>query len=345
MAHTSATSLAEPATTVASDLETPLTPCPVAHMDSADSQQPASHRVFEAEELLENILSFLPVSKVFGVQRVSKSWKAAIAFSPSIQRKLFLSLTKQEPETWLWVKARDPMAKLRRITASLLSFLGDRHRYVLFPVALNPMAEKWGRSARLRLNAHTAAAALNNRHVSLWDTLVCDPPCHRVRFRAQIWFEREKNRSVRRSHEDLKFPWEAVLNVESDTGPKIGDLVEAVLKTCGDVWSKHRPDDIGRYHHYEPERTTLQNVISEFNKFLHMPSDGTNPCMDLDFTPDGTCDYRMFPRSMLYIASDKTEADVDAIYAAEGEPAGYLRHDQEDVWKPLVVCLNRQRHG
>jgi hypothetical protein len=175
MAHASAASPTEPTTTVTSDLETPSSP-KMAQMDSAESSDSTSHRVFEREELLEIILSFLPASKVFGVQRVSKRWKAAIVASPSIQRKLFLRLTDQEPETWLWVKARDPRAKHQRITASLLPFLRDRHKCVLFPVVLNPMTEKWGRRAEIYLNAHTAAAALNNHHIGLWDTLLCDPP-------------------------------------------------------------------------------------------------------------------------------------------------------------------------
>jgi hypothetical protein len=99
MAHASAANLAEPTTTVASDLATPLISCPVAHMDPAESPEPASHRVSKTTELLENILSFLPTNDIFTVQQVSKPWKEAIATSPSIQRKLFIRPTNQEPET------------------------------------------------------------------------------------------------------------------------------------------------------------------------------------------------------------------------------------------------------
>jgi hypothetical protein len=141
----------------------------------------------------------------------------------------------------------------------------------------------------------------------------------------------------------LKFPWAVdLINVESDTGLTIGDLVQAVLKARGKVWYKHCHDGGAKFH---DEWTTLQEVISKFTEFLHAPSDSTTPCMDLEFTPDGNCDDRLFPRSKVYIASETIRTDVDAIYAAKGEPVGYLRRDQEEVWKPLAVSLNRQRHG
>jgi hypothetical protein len=52
----------------------------------------AAHRaVFDTLELLEIIISFSPVSDILTVaQRVSRTWKDAVAKSPTIQTKLWL---------------------------------------------------------------------------------------------------------------------------------------------------------------------------------------------------------------------------------------------------------------
>lgn len=59
----------------------------------------ASRAVFHTSELVENILFYLPARDLFRVQRVSMSFKNAIANSRRIQEKLFLRKEPSEPET------------------------------------------------------------------------------------------------------------------------------------------------------------------------------------------------------------------------------------------------------
>jgi hypothetical protein len=342
MAHTSAASATEPTTTVTSDLETPSSP-KMAHMDSAESSDSISHRVFETEELLENILSFLPANNIFTVQRVSKHWKAAIASSPSIQRKLFLRSTSKKPETWLDTSVKADKTKHRRIAASLIPFLRNRHRCVYLPVVLTPLVEigrcNTANRAIIYFDTRTSAVALNDQHISLWDTLVCDPPCHRAEVSVRIWIADEY--SAARNRSKMKYLWEADLNVRSDTGLKMGDLVKAALEARGEVWLRSRADDtkIGKCDH---EWTTVQDAIDEFRRRCPMSRYSKSLCMDFDVHPEDERDDRRFSRSRVYIASEVKRAAVDAIYASKGEPAKLLRRDEAKVWKPLVTGLHNR---
>lgn len=57
--------------------------------------------VFDTNELLENILSYLPLQELFNLQRVSQQWRGVIAASPGLQEKMFLRLQSATPEdTW-----------------------------------------------------------------------------------------------------------------------------------------------------------------------------------------------------------------------------------------------------
>jgi hypothetical protein len=178
-------------------------------------------------------------------------------------------------------------------------------------------------------------AALNNHYISLWDTLVCDPPCHSGTVLSQIWSESENIAGSSGFFELVKWRWTAEAHVKSDAGLTIGDLVEAVLKECGEF-------QYGSYHY---KITTAQDMISEFYELLQGSCGGIDPCMELYFSPDETCDDRLLPQSRVCIPLDETRATVAAIYATEGEPVGVLSRDQVEVWKPLVVSLNRQRYG
>lgn len=53
-------------------------------------------KVLDTAELLEHILSFLPLKKLVGKQRVCKSWKALIETSPTLRRLCFLDSDLRE---------------------------------------------------------------------------------------------------------------------------------------------------------------------------------------------------------------------------------------------------------
>jgi hypothetical protein len=62
----------------------------------------ARRAVFDTNELLENILSFLPLKKLFVLQNVSRQWRGVIVASPGLQEKMFLRpLSATTKETWI----------------------------------------------------------------------------------------------------------------------------------------------------------------------------------------------------------------------------------------------------
>lgn len=61
--------------------------------------------VFQTAELLEMILLNLTVVNIFGVQRVCRQFRDAVASSTAIQQKLFLKPSDAEQQSWV-VKSR-----------------------------------------------------------------------------------------------------------------------------------------------------------------------------------------------------------------------------------------------
>lgn len=59
----------------------------------------ACRDVLGTTELLEHIISFLPMRKIFEVQRVAKQWRNVIGTSPTIEEKMFLRLKTTPKET------------------------------------------------------------------------------------------------------------------------------------------------------------------------------------------------------------------------------------------------------
>ena len=58
--------------------------------NAANSTLTPAEQVVNTTELLEHILSSLPMPHVLGKSRVSHDWKALIDNSPTLQKKLFL---------------------------------------------------------------------------------------------------------------------------------------------------------------------------------------------------------------------------------------------------------------
>jgi hypothetical protein len=137
-------------------------------------------------EILENILSYLPNRTVFGVQRVCRQWRDAIAVSPTIQGKLFLRLRGQTPETWL---LNNPEEKKFRVAAPAdiesPSEVNFGQRPLFMPVTLNPLLEWWDEAGLwIEENSvqHYACVARGSnfirfaQHSSARATFITDPP-------------------------------------------------------------------------------------------------------------------------------------------------------------------------
>jgi hypothetical protein len=65
---------------------------------SVNSTLGPAQQVLNTTELLENILSFLPMPHVLGKSRVTRKWKAVIDNSPALQDKLFLRYKDSQAE-------------------------------------------------------------------------------------------------------------------------------------------------------------------------------------------------------------------------------------------------------
>jgi hypothetical protein len=78
--------------------------------DTSDGYPPAAEtvpsdvRVFSSPELLEGILSQLPVLDLVIATGVSKTFRNVIQTSPRLQRQLFVLPTNDKPEYWKLVK-------------------------------------------------------------------------------------------------------------------------------------------------------------------------------------------------------------------------------------------------
>lgn len=65
--------------------------------------------MFGTCELLEGVLSYLPLKDLFVLQRVSKQWGKVNAASPQLQEKMFLRLQSKIPqETWVIYGTDEP---------------------------------------------------------------------------------------------------------------------------------------------------------------------------------------------------------------------------------------------
>ena len=173
------------------------------------------HRaVLDTTELLECILSHLPMKQIFGVQRVSRLWKDAVARSPIIQEKLFLKLKSKPTELWALLEhARRAQFKGRELRLEKLTSESDVESVsatdatMFAPVALNPFLQlghdpdegpMCDKPVYDRARYHTPettefceglAFGLGS---SLMDTHISDPPCMRARVALSYYFSPER---------------------------------------------------------------------------------------------------------------------------------------------------------
>lgn len=195
-------------------------------------------------EILENILSYLPNRTIFGVQRVCRQWRNAIAGSPTIQERLFLRLKHQTPEIratnhdYDIFDLRNPHRKYRLATAAEVESAHEELPYgareLFMPVALNPMLEKqiilsqmvngfpappFNYSARFSVQARLKQFA---QHGSSRASFITDPPCMELEVELHYFMARSHlpGFNYMKCHADLK----------SEKPLTIGDTIDHVLK-------------------------------------------------------------------------------------------------------------------
>ena len=142
--------------------------------------------VFEIPELLEMIIFQLPPRHIFVTQRVSKIWKAAIATSISIQRKLFRA--PDEPpltpvkEPRLQLRKHNNMHYQSRLVFNRLVPAFYHTRQGLFGF-YNIQGVSWGFADMELLNriCQTPGEAATSRERRAWDDMfLTKPPCTTV---------------------------------------------------------------------------------------------------------------------------------------------------------------------
>ena len=126
-------------------------------------------QVLNTTELLEHIISFLPMPQVLGKARVARNWKAVIGESPALQQKLFF----RHPDNQTGVVQSvewSPQPPIR------FDILGTEHSNLLFslvnmpvyntPIQLNPLVD-WENPADLLVSHEMRVTQPKPIHPSL----------------------------------------------------------------------------------------------------------------------------------------------------------------------------------
>ena len=224
--------------------------------------------VFDTNELLENILSYLPFKELFVVQSVSKQWRGVITSSPGLQEKMLLrphSTTSKE--TWIlenydydgpltslpayeWVVDQAGASRFRR-NDGIKTMLGK----LLVPLTLNPilsLADPHPESENGYNNTGVGRmAAIERSCLSFSDTVsVCirpgdlrqdcsmrklclsDPPSRVAEVKLMVKFHGAKPYQPY-AQRSSKFYQRKGFRVVSEAGITIGDILTAALKSTG----------------------------------------------------------------------------------------------------------------
>jgi hypothetical protein len=185
----------------------------------------ARQQVFETTELLENIISFLPMRKIFTVQCTSKQWKAVIATSPGLQEKMFLRLKTTPKRTFEpcavgW--CRDVLERPTPASVTLVTLNPEfRYAYDYSPRRFGTICVGHG----VKINLEWGPAPIRY-HSNLLDTYVSDPPCKKVDVGLRVNF---RDRAT-------KFPtdvWVDCIATNLEKGLTIGDTLRAALSARG----------------------------------------------------------------------------------------------------------------
>jgi hypothetical protein len=217
------------------------------------SAAPHYHHALEIPEVLENILIRLPILDLFILQRVSKSFQAIMAKSPSIQRKMFLKLSDTPQEYWRYVceykraKGCNYLTKLAFAVADPTTTTA-RHGGLTTPVTLNPLLKVFSTSTRSQktgirgkylnfsCHAHIRLEAPKQSVVgqdsSLLDMYISDPPCKVAKVSVTLTI-RPARTSKLPQYQPHRLCSE-VLTVQLESGLTLGDLWDEAIDAPGD---------------------------------------------------------------------------------------------------------------
>ena len=242
----------------------------------------ARKAVLLTNELLEEIILYLPMKTIFVVQRVCKQFKGVIATSPKIQTKMFLRLRNDVPdETWAlespkrsqlpWLAQHD--ARFRKVDVKTKAELSYR------PVVLNPLLEvvpsiqyplSGNRLYNKSDNREAVTMSFSQNHFgtqpSFLKTYISDPPCYRANgaITADFLFDSAEEDAVRGTVSGS--------DVTLEQGLTSGDVVLA--RTSVDLcWDE---SGLGEYRISDAQ---LEEVVDDTAPFV--TGEGSNPHLTL----------------------------------------------------------------
>jgi len=250
-----------------------------------DDPRSACHKVLETTELLEHIISFLPMKKIFTIQRVSKQWRDVIATSPSIEEKMFLRLKitpKEtcEPSALGW--STNGLQRVRRPPPSLLTLVSLNPELRPDPLCKNQRFGLTCAGHGRRVMVQWGPTPIKRCH-SLFDTYISDPPCKNAKLNLTVRFKKQV-RGVADS--DSEYPiklWVSYITASSDSGLTFQDVLRAGLNARGQTECKddfnfpskfehHSKNGIFRYRTFSwaPD-LSLREVIDSLPKYTKIP--------------------------------------------------------------------------
>ena len=197
----------------------------------------ARNAVFNTAELLESILSELPLENIIAVRLVNKHWNAIIVTSPRIRRKLFLA-PEPKYETWACDRKYQTIHKWRPDVVEHFGREWARRQYPITPATLNPLlftrepeAERGTLMKRseicesLRLLAKPDLANTTSIYRNMF---VCMPPMTKAEF--CFYYHVGERVSRRRKRCVTHF---IRLRVENRQGVRFRDILETFLLHTG----------------------------------------------------------------------------------------------------------------
>jgi hypothetical protein len=244
----------------------------------------ACQGAFGTTELLEHIISFLPMKKIFTIRRISKRWRDVIATSPSIQEKISLRLKitpKQtcEPHKLGWPKTTGALHRLTRPDLTLVSLnpelqhdpiCKDRRYGLTRPGHGRRVMVQWG------------PTPIKQCH-SLFDTYISDPLCKYAEVSLTVRFKKDVHGVA---DSDAEYPiklWVSYITASADSGLTFQDVLRAALNARGQTECKddfnfpsqfehHIKNDSFRYKTFSwaPDRS-LREVIGDLPRYTEIP--------------------------------------------------------------------------
>ena len=196
----------------------------------------ARSAVLNTTELLEAIMIYLPIKKIFAIQRVSRRFRDIIGKSVQIQQKLFIKPCAKE-EIWKLAHlpprpgqtGEDFESEPKLVFAHSAETAAENAKSLFVPAILCPILDATTESVpvtdRLWLNdgdyREIQLTALIKRPGSWELTQLTDPPCKHMRF--SIHAALEDSRGKVRAYSD---PW---IHIERLGGIVLGDILPAAM--------------------------------------------------------------------------------------------------------------------